>query len=151
MITITHRGGDDTGFDWKNWHLLTVGESGFSILDIHARGRHGLDVEVIRRFAERINSTDEAGTLHPLAPVSAIPSRFFRTHADSMDPRILRDFRQQIEGFIAANREVIRSARVVVDFRVGTDPVPSQYLRLAEEVFRSPGCESPIIEVVLVP
>ena len=120
------------------------------MLDIYARGQHGLDVEVIRQFADRINGTNEAGSLHPRAPVSAVPRRFFRDHAASRDSQILADFRRHISEFIAANRATIHATHILADFHVSGDPVPQQYVAATEEVFRASGQDGPIREVVIL-
>jgi len=51
------------------------------------------------------------------------------------------DSRRPFDGFIAANRAVIRAviraARIVVDFPVSADPVFHPHPRAREELFRS--------------
>ena len=134
---------------WQHWHILTVGESGFSMLDVYGRLQRGLNIEVIRRFAAQINENDESGTLHPHAPISAVPCRFFRDQADSVDPAVIRDFKRHIGKFIEANRRTIHATRVLVDFHVSPAPVPLQYIEATEEMFRSAASDSPVEEVVI--
>lgn len=77
-MRITRENQDTTRERWVGWHILTVAEAGFSMLDIYGRLQYGLDIEIISRFAGQVNKRDEAGSLHPTAPISALPKRFFR-------------------------------------------------------------------------
>jgi len=149
-MRIIRQAQDSSPEKWKGYHILTVAEAGFSMLDIYARGQHYLDKDVIRQFADRVNSTDESGSLHPRAPVSAIPRRFLRDYAASYDPELLADFRRHIAEFIEANRATIHAARVLVDFHVSASPVPQQYVTATEKVFRNRGQSGPIEEVVIL-
>lgn len=54
-------------------HLHTYAEMSFSPLDLHGRNCSVTAAE-LQAFADRINRTDESGTLHPAAPISATPS-----------------------------------------------------------------------------
>jgi hypothetical protein len=133
---------------WSDWHILTVAESGFSMLDIYGRNQHGLEIEVIRQFADRVNARDEAGSLHPRAPISAVPKRFFREQADSNDPAVMSDFRRHILEFLSANQTTIHAQRVLIDFHVSPASVPTRYVDATEEVVRLHG-RHPIQEVVI--
>jgi hypothetical protein len=133
---------------WAGWHILTVAESGFSMLDIYGRNQHGLDIEVIRQFADRVNARDEAGSLHPIAPISAVPRRFFREHADSNDPAVMNDFRRHILEFLVANQTRIHAQRILIDFHVSPASVPPCYVDATEAVVRLHGQHS-IQEVVI--
>ena len=134
---------------WRDWHILTVAEAGFSMLDIYGRLNRGLDIDVIRNFADRINKDDESGTLHPRAPISAVPCRFFRDQSDSIDPSVLNDFKRHITEFIVANRKTILASLILVDFHVSPAPVPPRYVEATEEVFRLAGQNTPVAEVVI--
>ncbi|MCX7827078.1 MAG: hypothetical protein N2689_16230 [Verrucomicrobiae bacterium] len=148
-MKITRQQQDSSPNKWEGWHVLTVAEAGFSMLDVYARHQHGLDIEIVRRFADRLNASNESGSLFPRAPISALPRRFFHDHATSDDPQILSDFRRHISEFLNANRLTIHAKRVLVDFRVSFQPVPEQYLSAVEDVFRSHGPDSGIEEVVI--
>ena len=89
------------------------------------------------------------GTLHPHAQISAVPCRFFRDQADSIDPSVMRDFKQCIIEFIEANRRTILASKILVDFHVSPQAVPMRYIEAAEEVFRVSGQDSPVKEVVI--
>lgn len=134
---------------WTDWHILTVAEAGFSMLDIYGRNQRGLDIDVIRQFADRINERDESGGLHPRAQISAVPRRFFRDHENSADPSVLNDFKRHIVEFLAANKSTIRAQRILVDFNVSTAPVPRHYVDATEDIFRSHDQDGPIQEVVI--
>jgi hypothetical protein len=130
------------------WHILTVAEAGFSMLDIYGRRHHGLDIELIRKFADQVNEKDEAGSLHPLAPISAVPNRFFREQERSMTPEIVNDLKRCISEFLVANQTSIHAKRILIDFHVSPAAVPSRYVEAAEEVFRAFG-EGSIDEVII--
>lgn len=147
-MEISYREQDAT-HRWKGWHVLTVGEAGFSMLDIYGRHQHGLAIEAIRAFADRINECDEPGSLHPQAPISAIPRRFFREQANSTDSSVLNDFKRHISEFIESNRKTIHAPRILVDFHVSSAPVPSHYIEATEEAFRLGGQDGGIEEVVI--
>lgn len=148
-MNITREDRDTTAERWAGWHFLTVADAGFSMLDIYGRGQHGLKIEVIRKFADRVNQQDESGSLHPRAPISAVPRRFFRELENSTDPSVLNAFKHHIAEFLAANKVKIRAQRVLVDFHVSPDPVPRQYLDAMEEVLRLHEQDSPIHQVVI--
>lgn len=119
------------------------------MLDVYGRHWHGLDLQVIEQFAERINQNNESGSLHPRAPISAVPKCFFRDYADSRNPQVLGEFRRHIAEFLDANRTTIHAKQLLVDLHVSDQPVPTQYLDAVEEVLRSQGQESGIEEVVI--
>lgn len=148
-MKISRQPQDTTVQRWMGWHILTVGESGFSMLDIYGRLQRGLDINVIRSFADRINQNDESGTLHPRAPISAIPCRFFRDQSGSTDPIVLNDFKHHITEFIEANRKTILASRILVDFHVSPAPVPPHYVEATEEVFRQTEQDTSVAEVVI--
>lgn len=148
-MKITRQQQDTATQKWMGWHILTVGEAGFSMLDIYGRLQRGLDIEVIRNFADRINEGDESGTLYPRAPISAVPCRFFRDQSDSIDPSVLNDFKRHITEFIEANRRTILASRILVDFHVSPAPVSPRYIEATEEVFRLTGENTPVTEVVI--
>lgn len=134
---------------WRGWHILTVAEAGFSMLDIYGRHHNGISIEAIQQFADRVNQTDESGTLYPRAPISAVPRRFFRELSSSHDPDVLNDFKRHIRDFLAANASTIHADRVLVDFHVSSSPVPLDYLYAAEEVFRDQRPDATLEEVVI--
>ena len=144
LMSITREHQDSTRESLNGWHILTVAEAGFSMLDVYGRHQNGLDIEVIRQFSDQVNQRDEAGSLHPKAPISALPSRFFREQEKTMDPAVLNDFKRQLAGFLtAAAQGAIHAQRVLVDFHVCPAPIPRHYVDATEEVFRLfDNCES---------
>lgn len=148
-MRITRENQDTTRERWVGWHILTVAEAGFSMLDIYGRLQYGLDIEIISRFAGQVNKRDEAGSLHPTAPISALPKRFFREQEKSLDPTVLSDFRRQVADFISANRSTIHAKKIIVDFHVCSAPVPRRYVDATEEVFRLHQQDDSIQEVVI--
>ena len=119
------------------------------MLDIYCRHRNGLESEVIRQLADSVNERDEAGSLHPRAPVSALPRRFFRKQENSADPTVLNEFKHQVAEFLSANRITICAQRILVDFHVSPALVPRRYVDATEEVFRLHNQDEKIKEVVI--
>ena len=146
-ITRQKQAADDPRF--QSWHKLVVAEAGFSMLDIYGRHKHGLDIEVIREFADGINRRNEPGSLHPKAPVSALPRRYFREIEDSDIPNHIEEFRRDFTEFIAANRQTIQAKQVLIDLHVSPRPVAAQYLLAIEEILENQKDEAGIDEVVL--
>lgn len=139
---------DDTA-RWADWHKLLVAEDGFSMLTTRAE-RHGLDAETIRRFAAEVNRRNEPCSLHPPAPISAMPRRYFRDVGAADVPGILNQFRTDLGTFLDANRATIRAARVLVDLHVSPEPIPGEYLTAVEDVFRERGERAGIEEVIIM-
>ncbi len=98
------------------YHVLTYAEDGFSPLNIHAR-RLGLDQEIVRAFVATINDHSKVGSLHPSAPISAVPRCLVR---DRQDVPELADC---IRSFLRTNRETLHAQRLVFDFRTPSVPV----------------------------
>lgn len=119
------------------------------MLNIYGCHQNGLDSEVIRHFADNVNDRDEAGSLHPRAPISALPRRFFREHENSADPTVLSDFKHQVAEFLGANRIAICAQQILVDFHVCPALVPRRYIDATEEVFRLHNQDETIREVVI--
>ena len=143
-MNITRKKQNPDAAAWLGWHILTVAEAGFSMLDIYGRHHNQVSIEAIQRFADRVNDNDEAGSLHPQAPISAVPNRFFRDPPSVNDPKTLEDFKRQLRDFLAVNNSIIRADRVLVDFHVSASPVACRYLDATEEVFR----EQPLVSIV---
>jgi hypothetical protein len=148
-VEIRRQPQDTTAQRWTGWHILTVGEAGFSMLDIYGRLQRGLDTEAIRAFADRINENDEPGSLHPRVPISAIPRRFFRDQADVVDLAVLNEFKRHISDFIEVNRTQIGASRILVDFHVSPAAVPLRYIDATEELFRLTEQDGVVEEVVI--
>ncbi len=147
-MKITREHQDTTASRWVGWHILTVAEAGFSMLDMYGRHQHGLHNDLIQQFADRVNISNEAGSLYRHAPISAVPRRFFREQADNHDPEVVNDFKRHILEFIVANQNTIHAKRILIDFHVSSASVPSRYVDAAEEVIRSNG-QGSIEEVVI--
>lgn len=141
------QGGQVARGDWAGWHILTVAEAGFSMLDIY--GRDEVGIAVIRDFADRINDGDEPGSLHPRVAISALPRRFFRDSAEP-DADTLKVFREQLQQFIKANETEILAPRVLVDFHVSAAPVPVPYVKATIAAFAACDPTSVMTEVVVL-
>jgi hypothetical protein len=99
-----------------DFHVLTYAEDGFSPLTIHAK-HFGLDLEQSRTFANAVNDLNNVGSLHPQAPISAVPRELVRNRQDASSLAI------SICQFFLHNRESIKSRRLVFDFRTPSVPV----------------------------
>lgn len=99
-------------------HLLTVADTGFSMLDRYARNDHCISFEEIRRFVDEVNAKDELGSLFPRAPISAVPRKYLRGQAEPGGV-----FRH-IANFLEINASSIRAKRVIIDLRVDLERVP---------------------------
>jgi hypothetical protein len=135
---------------WRAWHVLTIAKDGLSALDIYGRGMHGVDTEIIQRFADQINQDDKAGSLYPKAPVSAIPWRYFGYIEEYDLPTHLDDFRRHIKEFIELNRTKIHAKRILIDFHRDSDPVPDFFLTATERVLKEYAAGNEIDEIVLL-
>ena len=119
----------------EGWHILTVAESGFSMLSGYAGDYYNIDGEMICEFEEKVNKTNQAGSLHPLAPISAIPCKFFREHFDSTDSEIIQEFESMISDFLNNNSKVIQAKNLVIDFRVSPEPINEKYIDTVVRIF----------------
>jgi hypothetical protein len=133
-----------------DWHKLIVAESGFSMLDIYGRHMHKLDLDTLTHFADSINAHDEPRTLFPLAPITAIPRRFFREQMQSSDPVVMQNFVNQIAQFNDMNRTTIRATRLLIDFHVAPTPVPPRYLDSTERLFIRTAGDNGISDLVIL-
>ena len=135
--------------DYQNWHKLVVAEEGFSMLNIYGRHKHGIAATAIREFADQVNRRNESGSLHPQAPISAVPRKYFRDVAESDIPMHLDGFKSCIREFIDANSRVIHARRILVDFHVSPAPVPLPYIEATELVFKENASPEKIDEIVI--
>jgi len=97
------------------FHVLTYAEDGFSPLDIHAR-RLGVDRELVKSFASAVNKRSSVGSLHPQAPISAVPRELVRDRQD------IDALAASIGEFLRVNRETIKARRLAFDFRTPSVP-----------------------------
>jgi hypothetical protein len=122
-----------------DFHVLTYAEEGFSPLNIHG-GRLKVDRKVIVAFAEAANTRSEAGSMYPVAPISAVPRELIRDRTD------VTALAASIAGFFQMNRETIKARRVLVDFRTPTVPdFAVLALNTALESTADPGLEEILI------
>ena len=119
-----------------NWHILTVAESGFSMLSGYA-SEYCIEELALRNFEECVNSTNKSGSLYPKAPISAVPRKYFRELSGSTDPSVLEEFSNHISEFLSANSRTIKTENLVIDFRVSPSPVPEQFITTTVEVLQA--------------
>ena len=121
------------------YHVLTYAEEGFAPLNIHGKPA-GVSKEQLVAFASHVNERFETGSLHPAAPISAVPRALVR---DMQDVSALRD---QIIYFLRTNIQTIKATKLICDFR--TSGVPSFAVNAIELALRN--AESSILEEVVI-
>lgn len=122
------------------FHILTYAEEGFAPLNIHGR-QYGIPQTLLARFADEVNRKRESGSLHPHAPISAVPRSLVRDQEDSAA------LCAEIVEFLRANTQTIRAKRVVFDFRTPT--VAAYAIAAIGDAMRSPEAEG-IEEAVII-
>jgi hypothetical protein len=115
-------------------HYLVVAEDGFSMLTKYGE-KAGLDRKTIRAFADTVNYRDACGSLHPKAPISAIPRRYLRNCGDSPDEATVNAFKIELRNFLKANTEAIKASKIIIDLHVSPKPLPEVYLSAIESIF----------------
>lgn len=114
-MEVTERTDFEQQLKGSGFHVLTFAETGFAMLNQYCR-EYGLDNDTIENFSRTVNQRDESGSLHPVAPISAVPRRFIR---DSHAAQPLTD---QIIDFLRANQAHIGARNILFDFRAGIKP-----------------------------
>ena len=120
----------------EGWHILTVAESGFSMLSGYA-SEYGIEGLALQEFEELVNRNNESGSLYPKAPISAVPCKYFRELSDSSDPSVLEEFATHILEFLTANSNTIKSENLAIDFHVSQSPVPQQFIDTTLDVIKA--------------
>ena len=108
----------------SDYHVLTFAETGFAMLNIYGE-EFGLDRNTIEKFSREVNRRDESGSLHPKAPISAVPRHFIRDDNNSLT---LAD---QIKEFLKVNENQIKAKNLLIDFRAGVAPFTLDACRIA--------------------
>lgn len=139
-MKITHTSEKEIQARLGEFHILTYAEEGFAPLNIHSEP-HGLSKDILVRFANEVNRKRESASLHPRAPISAVPCVFIRQLKDSAA------LSAQIVDFLCANRQTIHAKRLLCDFR--TPDVAPYVVSAIEDAIRSPEAEG-IDEVVIM-
>ena len=97
------------------YHILTFAETGYAILN-HFTDDFNIDRQICESFSDAINQRDEASSLYPKAPISAVPRRYIRDMEDSAA------LANQIVDFLKANYTVIHAKKLYIDFRACVAP-----------------------------
>lgn len=122
----------------SGYHVLTFAETGFAMLNMYAE-QFDLDRDTIERFSQQVNRKDESGSLHPRAPISAVPRHFIR---DDNNSKILA---KQIIDFLKANKNHVKATKVLLDFRAGVAPFVVDACKIALKSPYSIGIEEVVI------
>jgi hypothetical protein len=109
MVEIVYKSHGDALDYALGVHVLTFAEQGFAPLDIHGR-RFGVDRDTLVAFADAVNRADEVGSLHPQAPISAVPRSCIR------DAIVSGPLLGHLQGFIASTADNIQACRLLLDF-----------------------------------
>lgn len=94
------------------YHVVTFAESYSSMLDIYS-DYFVIDRDTIEKIVREVNERDEVGSLYPKASISIIPRRYVRDldNANALAVQLIE--------FLRVNREIIRSGKILFDFRLG--------------------------------
>lgn len=154
IITRTNQNPAQDCETYRLWHKLVIAEAGFSMLNTYCRFHHA-SYEIIDRFAHAVNSRDEAGSLYPQFPISAIPRRFMRDipPSDAVPEVIdahIADFERFIRKCVIANEQRIRARNILIDLIVDANPVPTMYCEAIERVLNAIAEQSCIEHVVII-
>ena len=114
----------------EDFHILTFAETGFAMLNIYGE-IYGVEGRVIEEFAKEVNRLDEPETLLPVAPLSAIPSKYIRGEEDA--PALT----EQIVRFLAGYAQTTPATCLLMDFRAGLHR--PFVVEAMETALRSPG------------
>lgn len=88
----------------SDYHILTYAEEGFAPLNMHGQ-QFCIRKDVLVGFADSVNKRNETGSLHPLAPISAVPRTLIRDElsADKLVQSIIDFFRVNQTAFQVKN------------------------------------------------
>jgi len=111
-MNITEKSSFGRALKDSGYHALTFAETGFAMLNIYGE-EFGLDRNTIEKFSQEVNRRDESGSLHPKAPISAVPRHFIR------DDNNASALAEQIIEFLKVNESQIKSRKLLIDFRAG--------------------------------
>lgn len=137
IMNITHKARPKDLQEFQTFHIFTVAEVGFSMLDIYGRKLHGISSSQLQKFANAANDRDEMITLHPEAPITIMPKRFFRDYKADAGIDQLDGFKQKLRGFLLQSIEDIQANCIVLDWHVSAVDVPESILQATEEAFES--------------
>jgi hypothetical protein len=113
----------------NDYHLLSVAETGFNRIELIKYGENcGVNQEKMKKFLSQVNTNDESGSLHPVAPISAIPKKYFWDEDE--DAQALTS---QVEDFLRANQTTIKATKLLLDFGFSMRPFVIDACKLALE------------------
>ena len=111
----------------SGYHVLTFAETGFAMLNVYSE-EFGIDRNTIERFSQEVNQKDESGSLHPKAPISAVPRHFIRDNNNSARLAV------QIKEFLKANENQIKANKLLIDLRAGVAPFVLEACKIALKI-----------------
>ena len=122
----------------SGYHVLTFAETGFAMLNIYGE-QFGLDRDTIERFSTEVNRKNESSSLHPKAPISAVPRHFIRDNNNS------ETLSEQIKDFLRANQNHIKATKLLFDFRAGVAPFVINACKMALQGSHANGLDEVVI------
>jgi len=109
-VVYTQNDGWPARDQYADHHVLTYAEEGFSPLNMHGE-KCGLDRQHLAAFADGVNERSQVGTLHPSAPITALPRALIRDLDDAFElERCIREF-------LNINGTLFKAQRLIFDFR----------------------------------
>jgi hypothetical protein len=99
----------------NGFHIITFAETGYAMLNIYGEEAK-IDRGTLEEFASRINRNDSFSSLHPVAPISAVPRRLIRDGGDAVA------LYRELTLFLRQNGRTIKAKKLLFDFRAGVAP-----------------------------
>jgi hypothetical protein len=81
--------------------------------------------------------------------MTMLPVWLAQDHGYARTPQALAEFRRHLAAFVEANRKTIRSPRVVINLREAPSPLPFEYVKAVQEVFRDSATDKLVDHVVI--
>jgi hypothetical protein len=122
----------------KDVHLVGFAELGMAYFRDYLVFAFGFTMEDAIGLCERINHSDEAGTIYPLGFLTGLPVRFFRS---PLNARNIDRFRVCLRDAFVANRDYCKSPEMVFHYGCAIsnrDEIIDETIRMANKVMDDP-------------
>ena len=111
----------------KNLHIVFAADSGPSMYIYHVSVAGGLTYDLAAQLANKVNTENETGTLHPELPVTIVPLSVFDNRNDLGNQE---EMRAHIKDVFKANEEYIQLPEIFFCI----EPRPDFDYHLAHEI-----------------
>ena len=119
-MKITMRGMPFAPEKYAGWHVITPnGEQAFAV------------------------DSDQPFTM------TLLPVWLVQDHRYARTPQALVEFRRHLAAFIEDNRKTVRSPRVVINLREAPSPLPFDYVKAVQDIFRESAPDKVVNQVVI--